>query len=90
MLGYAAEEVLNRVTPADLSDPKEVIARARALSIEFGTPITPGFEALAFKASRGIEDIYERPTSARMGAASRPSCPSRHCAIRRTPSSATC
>jgi hypothetical protein len=29
------------------------------LSIELGTPITPGFEALVFKASRGIEDIYE-------------------------------
>jgi PAS domain S-box-containing protein len=59
MLGYTADEVLNRVTPADLSDPDELIARANALSIEFGTPITPGFEALVFKASRGIEDIYE-------------------------------
>jgi PAS domain S-box-containing protein len=29
------------------------------LSIELGTTITPGFEALVFKASRGIEDIYE-------------------------------
>jgi PAS domain S-box-containing protein len=36
-----------------------VIARAKALSIELGTPITPGFEALVSKASRGIEDIYE-------------------------------
>ncbi len=36
-----------------------MIARAEALSIELGTPITPGFEALVFKASRGIEDIYE-------------------------------
>jgi PAS domain S-box-containing protein len=36
-----------------------VIARAEALSLELGTPITPGFEALVFKASRGIEDIYE-------------------------------
>jgi PAS domain S-box-containing protein len=27
--------------------------------MELGTPITPGFEALVFKASRGIEDIYE-------------------------------
>jgi PAS domain S-box-containing protein len=36
-----------------------VIARARTLSIELGTTISPGFEALAFKASRGIEDIYE-------------------------------
>jgi diguanylate cyclase (GGDEF)-like protein/PAS domain S-box-containing protein len=59
MLGYTAAEVMNKITPADISDPQEVIARAAALSVELGTPITPGFEALAFKASRGIEDIYE-------------------------------
>ena len=59
MLGYAADEVMNKITPADISDPQEVIARAKALSVELGTPITPGFEALVFKASRGIEDIYE-------------------------------
>src|SRR6201987_358703 len=59
MLGYTAAEVMNKITPADISDPQEVIARAEALSIELGTPITPGFEALVFKASRGIEDIYE-------------------------------
>src|SRR5438477_598668 len=59
MLGYAAIEVLNKITPADISDPLEVIARAEALSLELATPITPGFEALVFKASRGIEDIYE-------------------------------
>ncbi len=59
MLGYAAPEVMNKITPADISDPQEVIARAKALSAELGTPITPGFEALVFKASRGIEDIYE-------------------------------
>ncbi|MFI3187558.1 MAG: PAS domain S-box protein [Methylococcaceae bacterium] len=59
MLGYTAAEVLNKITPADISDPQEVIARAESLSIELGTPITPGFEALVFKASRGIEDIYE-------------------------------
>src|SRR6202158_5512747 len=59
MLGYTASEVMNKITPADISDPQEVIARAEALSVELGTPITPGFEALVFKASRGIEDIYE-------------------------------
>jgi PAS domain S-box-containing protein len=59
MLGYAAADVMNKITPADISDPQEVIARAQALSAELGTPITPGFEALVFKASRGIEDIYE-------------------------------
>jgi PAS domain S-box-containing protein len=59
MLGYTAGEVMNKITPADISDPQEVIARARALSVELETPIAPGFEALVFKASRGIEDIYE-------------------------------
>jgi PAS domain S-box-containing protein len=59
MLGYTAAEVMNKITPADISDPQEVIARAKALSSELATPITPGFEALVFKASRGIEDIYE-------------------------------
>ena len=59
MLGYAAAEVMNKITPADISDPQEVITRAKALSSELGTTITPGFEALVFKASRGIEDIYE-------------------------------
>jgi PAS domain S-box-containing protein len=59
MLGYAAAEVVNKITPADISDPQEVVARAEALSLELGTPIAPGFDALVFKASRGIEDIYE-------------------------------
>src|SRR5689334_21878222 len=59
MLGYAAADVTNKNTPADISDPQEVIARAKALSAELGTTITPGFEALIFKALRGIEDIYE-------------------------------
>ncbi len=59
MLGYTAAEVMNKITPADISDPQEVIARAEELSQELGTPITPGFEALVFKASRGGEDIYE-------------------------------
>ncbi|MEA2746909.1 MAG: hypothetical protein QOI41_1052 [Myxococcales bacterium] len=59
MLGFTAAEVVNKITPAEISDPQEVIARATALSRELGAPITPGFEALVFKASRGIEDIYE-------------------------------
>jgi PAS domain S-box-containing protein len=59
MLGYAAAEVMNLITPAEVSDPLEVIARSTALSAEFATQIAPGFEALVYKASRGIEDIYE-------------------------------
>src|SRR6202048_4435407 len=72
MLGYAATDVMNKITPADISDPQEVIARATELSLELGTPIAPGFEALVFKASRGIEDIYEltyiRKDGSRFGA----------------------
>jgi PAS domain S-box-containing protein len=59
MLGYAASDVLNKITPADFSDPQEIFERAQGLSAELETPIAPGFEALVFKASRGIEDIYE-------------------------------
>jgi PAS domain S-box-containing protein len=59
MLGYSAADVVDKITPAGISDAPEIIARAAALSLEFDIPITPGFEALVFKASRGIEDIYE-------------------------------
>jgi PAS domain S-box-containing protein len=59
MLGYQVADVVDKITPADISDGQEVIARAAALSAELGTPIAPGFEALVFKALRGIEDIYE-------------------------------
>jgi len=62
MLGYTEEEVVNKIMPGDLHDPGEIIARAAALSAEFGTKIEPGFEALVYKASRGIEDIYEKTT----------------------------
>jgi len=59
MLGYKAVDMVDKITPAGISDAQELIARAAALSLELDTPITPGFEALVFKASRGIEDIYE-------------------------------
>ncbi|MDO8276846.1 MAG: histidine kinase dimerization/phospho-acceptor domain-containing protein, partial [Burkholderiaceae bacterium] len=59
MLGYRADEVIDHTRPSDMHDPQEVEARARMLSVELDTPIAAGFEALAFKASRGIEDIYE-------------------------------
>src|SRR4029079_15938272 len=58
--------------PADISDPQELIARAKALSVALGATITPGFEALVFKASRGIEEIYQltyiRKDGSRFGA----------------------
>jgi PAS domain S-box-containing protein len=59
MLGYAAADVVDKLTPADISDAQEIVARAAALSAELGTAIQPGFEAMVYKANRGIEDIYE-------------------------------
>jgi len=59
MLGYEARDVIDISTPADISDPDELLTRAKALSLELGTPIAPGFDALVYKATRGIEDIYE-------------------------------
>ena len=50
MFGYTAAEVMNKITPADISDPQELIARAMALSIELATPITPR-RVLVFRAS---------------------------------------
>jgi PAS domain S-box-containing protein len=59
MLGYTAADVVDKMTPADISDPQELVVRATAISTEAGTIIEPGFNALIFKASRGIEDIYD-------------------------------
>jgi PAS domain S-box-containing protein len=59
MMGYAAAEVNDRVPLASLHDPREMLQRRADLSLTFGVPIALGFETLAFKASRGIEDIYE-------------------------------
>ncbi len=59
MLGYAAGDVINKMVPTEYRDPQDMIARAKQLSAEFGTTVAPGFEALIFKAARGIEDQYE-------------------------------
>jgi PAS domain-containing protein len=52
MLGYTADEVMNKITPADISDPDELIARAKALSTELLTPDRtwfrgPGFQGIS-------------------------------------------
>jgi PAS domain S-box-containing protein len=59
MLGYKAAEVVDLLTPAKISDRQELNARAAALSRELNEPIAPGFEALVYKALRGMEDIYD-------------------------------
>jgi len=58
LFGFSALDVINKMTPSSIHDAEEVIARAEGLSSEFGVSIAPGFCALTFKASRGIEDQY--------------------------------
>ena len=59
MLGYSASEVINIMSPADLSDKKELDIRADTLSLEFDITLHSGFEALVYKAALGLEDIYD-------------------------------
>lgn len=59
MLGYTAAEVMNKITPANISDPLEVVERAKTLSIELETNITPGFEALASRPADHGDGRYE-------------------------------
>jgi PAS domain S-box-containing protein len=58
-LGYAAAEVVGRVTPALFHDPAEVFARASILSQELGRRVEPGFESFAAKARGGMPDESE-------------------------------
>ncbi len=55
-LGYTAEEMIDRQTPAIFHDADEVAARAAELSRELGEPIAPGFEAFVAKPRRGEID----------------------------------
>lgn len=44
MLGYLADEVVNRQTPLIFHRPDEVSGRSQALSLELGRPVDNGFE----------------------------------------------
>ena len=59
LLGYRAAELAGRATPALIHDAKEIAARARELSLEFGRPIAPGFEVFTTKARLGQPDERE-------------------------------
>ena len=59
IFGYQAADLVNRRAAVVLCDAQEIAARARALSLEFSTPVQPGFGALVFKASQASEDVFE-------------------------------
>lgn len=55
-LGYCAEEVIGKRTPAFLHDSQEMAERARQLAEELGQEIEPGFEVFVAKARLGVAD----------------------------------
>jgi len=56
LLGYSADEMIAKNTPAVFHLPSEVVARAAQLSAELGETIEPGFDVFVFKARRGVKD----------------------------------
>ena len=59
LLGYASADVLNHLTLADLAAPDALTAQAHALRADMGVTLQPGFQALVYKAARGIEAVYD-------------------------------
>jgi PAS domain S-box-containing protein len=59
MLGYKADEVIGKLTPAAFHDLGEVVIRTRSLSIELKRQIKPGFDTFCAKARLGISDENE-------------------------------
>ncbi|MDA1276629.1 MAG: ATP-binding protein, partial [Verrucomicrobia bacterium] len=49
-LGYSAEELVGKQTPALFHDPGEVSDRAKTLSAEIGSVVEPGFDVFVAKA----------------------------------------
>jgi PAS domain S-box-containing protein len=58
-LGYTAEEMIGKQTPAIIHVPEEIIDRSSELSAELGREIQPGFETFIAKATIGEIDERE-------------------------------
>lgn len=59
MLGYRAEEVVGRLTPASFHDAQEVADHAHHLSAELDEDVVPGFEVFVAKSRLGVADERE-------------------------------
>jgi diguanylate cyclase (GGDEF)-like protein/PAS domain S-box-containing protein len=59
LLGYAAADIVGKMRPTDLSSPAQLMQRADDLKSELNIAIEPGFDAMVYKARRGIEDIFD-------------------------------
>jgi diguanylate cyclase (GGDEF)-like protein/PAS domain S-box-containing protein len=59
MLGFHAGDVVQHFSVVDLFSEPDLARRAKELSIEFATTVAPNFEAIVYKAARGIEDVFD-------------------------------
>ena len=59
MLGYTAEEIIGKQTPAIWHDMQEVIERAKILSVELNRKVAPGFEVFVAKPMLGVPEERE-------------------------------
>lgn len=59
MLGYQAEELVAKETPAIFHDLSEVVERAQIFSEELGVKIEPGFEVFVAKARHNLPNEHE-------------------------------
>jgi diguanylate cyclase (GGDEF)-like protein/PAS domain S-box-containing protein len=59
LLGYSADEMVGRQTPAVFHLPAEVVARADEFGRELGIPLEPGFEVFVVRARQGLPNEYE-------------------------------
>ena len=59
LLGYSAEEMIGKQTPALFHEHAEVVARAAEFGTELGITIAPGFEVFVEKARRNLPNQHE-------------------------------
>ncbi|ALP54286.1 hypothetical protein Tel_14665 [Candidatus Tenderia electrophaga] len=59
LLGYAADEVIGKMTPGVIHDKDEISRRADVLTHELGRSVAPGFEVFVAKAKQGQIDERE-------------------------------
>jgi len=59
LLGYTADEVVGKQTPACWHDPEEIARRALQLSKELGETILPGFDVFAARPRRNLPEENE-------------------------------
>lgn len=59
LLGYAADEVIGKQTPALWHDPQEIEQHARRLSEELGEKVQPGFDVFTARPKRNLPEENE-------------------------------